>query len=157
MVIFKIYLIGFFLINFLIYLIVKKSKTKANLLFDKISANYQIIKINKNIFYFKGCYITQDFLIFKSQKLRHFQNLNFIFNILRIAHKYNRSQLLKARIFLFFRFLWSAFCISEKFDKIANFERLNIKRFQRLFLIINSKARLKKEWLKTLYICNLTL
>nr|DAJ39559.1 MAG TPA: hypothetical protein [Caudoviricetes sp.] len=91
MIILKIYLIGFFLIYFLLYLIAKKSKTKADPIFKQISASYPIFKINKNIFYFKGYYITQDFIIFKSQKIRHFQNLNFIFSILRIAHKLNRS------------------------------------------------------------------
>lgn len=84
MIVFKVYLIGFFLIHFLIYLIAKKSKKKADPIFDKIGANYPIIKIKKDLFYYNGIYITPNLIIFNSQKLRHYQNKNFIFNVLRI-------------------------------------------------------------------------
>ena len=53
MIIFKIYLIGFFLINFLIFLIVKKSKPKADPILEQIKAVYPIVKIKKDLFYFK--------------------------------------------------------------------------------------------------------
>lgn len=62
---------------------------------------------------------------------------------------------LTARIFYFFRSMWSDFLHFRKFDKISKIEKHNIKRSKRLFLITNSKARLKKEWLESLYIDNL--
>lgn len=87
MIIFKIYLIGFFLINFLIFLIVKKSKTKADPILEQIAVIYPIVKIKINLFYFNGLYLTPDLIIFKGQKIKHFKNKNFILNLLRIAKK----------------------------------------------------------------------
>lgn len=87
MVIFKIYLIGFFIINFLIYIIAKKSKRKADPIMEQIGAIYPIVKIKNNLFYFNGLYLTPDLIIYKTQKIKHFQNKNFILNVLRITKK----------------------------------------------------------------------
>jgi len=85
--IFKIYLIGFFIINFLIFLIAKKSKKKADPILEQIWAIYPIVKIKNNLFYFNGLYLTPDLIIYKTQKIKHFQNKNFILNVLRITKK----------------------------------------------------------------------
>lgn len=87
MLILKIYLIGFFIINFLIYIIVKKSKVKADPTLEKIALQYPLIKINKNVFYYKGLYINDDFIFFNGQKIKHYKNQNFIINVLRINKK----------------------------------------------------------------------
>lgn len=87
MIIFKIYLIGFFLINFLIFLIVKKSKPKADPILEQIKSVYPIVKIKKDLFYFNGLYLTPDLIIFNNQKIKHFKNKNFILNVLRITKK----------------------------------------------------------------------
>ena len=85
MIILKIYLIGFFLFHFLIFLSVKKSKTKADPIFKQIEVVYPIVKIKKNLFYFNGLYITPDLIIYKTQKIKHYRDKNFIFNFLRIV------------------------------------------------------------------------
>lgn len=87
MAIFKIYLIGFFVINFLIFLIAKKSKTKADPILEQIRAIYPVIRIRNDLFYFNGLYITPDQIIYKTQKIKHFQNKNFILNVLRITKR----------------------------------------------------------------------
>ena len=87
MAIFKIYVIGFFIINFLIFLIAKKSKTKADPTLEKIALHYPLIKINKNVLYYKGLYINDDFIFFNGQKIKHYENQNLIINVLRINKK----------------------------------------------------------------------
>lgn len=87
MTIFKIYLIGFFVINFLIFLIAKKSKKKADPILEQIGAIYPIVRIRNNLFYFNGLYLTPDLIIYKTQKIKHFQNKNFILNVLRITKR----------------------------------------------------------------------
>lgn len=91
MAIFKLYLIGFFLLQLFCYLSAKKEKerlkTKADPIFEQIKAVYPIVKIKKNLFYFNGFYITPDLIIYKTQKIKHYKNKNFIFNVLRIAKK----------------------------------------------------------------------
>lgn len=87
MIIFKFYLIGFFIINFLIYLIVKKLKNKADPTLEKIALYYPLIKINKNVFYYKGLYINDNFIFFNGQKIKHYKNQNFIINVLRVNKK----------------------------------------------------------------------
>ena len=87
MLIFKIYLIGFFIINFLIYIIAKKSKIEADPTLEKIALFYPLIEINKNVFYYKGLYINDDFIFFSGQKIKHYKNKNFILNVLRITKR----------------------------------------------------------------------
>ncbi len=91
MIIFKIYLIGFFLLQIFCYLLAKKEKeqlkTKADPILEQIAVIYPTVKIKINLFYFNGLYLTPDLIIFKGQKIKHFKNKNFILNFLRIAKK----------------------------------------------------------------------
>ena len=85
--IFKIYLIGFFVINFLIFMIAKKSKKKADPILEQIKVVNPIVRIRNDLFYFNGLYITPDLIIYKTQKIKHFKNKNFILNVLRITKR----------------------------------------------------------------------
>ena len=91
MLIFKIYLIGFFLLQLFCYILAKKEKerlkTKADPILEQIKVVYPIVKIKTNLFYFNGLYLTPDLIIFKGQKIKHFKNKNFILNFLRITKK----------------------------------------------------------------------
>lgn len=87
MIFFKLYLVGFFLLHLLGYLLAKKEKKKADPIFDKIAVVYPIVKIKKNLFYFNGIYITPDSIIYKTQKIKHYKDRNFILNVLRIFKK----------------------------------------------------------------------
>ena len=81
----KIWIIGFLLLHFVIYLSVRKSKQKDDPIFEKILVHYPLIKIKKNLFYFKGVYITPTDFIFTTHKLTHYNSITFIFNVLRIV------------------------------------------------------------------------
>lgn len=91
MIIFKIYLIGFFIIYFLIFLIAKKSKSKADPIFEQIGVIYPLIKIKSDLFYYNGLYLTPDLIIINNQKIRHFKNKIFIINVLKIAKSQQKS------------------------------------------------------------------
>ena len=84
MIIFKIWIVGFFLFHLLVYLWARNERKKPDPIFDKIKAVYPIIKIKNNLFYFNGAYITPDLIIYKTQKIKHYSDRNFILDILRI-------------------------------------------------------------------------
>lgn len=54
---------------------------------EEIERIYPIVKIKNNLYYFKGLYLTQEYVIFNSQKIKHYKRKNYILNLLRIAKR----------------------------------------------------------------------
>ena len=81
------YLIYIFISSFIIFFILafvqakkQKLKIKENkaLFFEKIKKNKPILKISDNVYYFKGAYLTDNYLFFNQCKIKHYKDLAFI-------------------------------------------------------------------------------
>lgn len=52
-------------------------------IFSQIKKYHQIIKIKNNVYYFRGVYITPDYMYYLDFKIQHFKNLFFIQQFLK--------------------------------------------------------------------------
>ena len=84
-----LFISAFILFYFLIYLKVKKEKERekeeVKLFCQKIAIFAPIINL-KTYCYYKTLYITPDYLVFKNLKIKHYQDINFIRQIIKTIH-----------------------------------------------------------------------
>lgn len=79
------YLISLFLIWLFFYLRWRLYPpiTKENEIFHQVSKYHQIIRIKNNLYYYKGIYITPDYMYYLDFKIQHFRSLFFIRQFLK--------------------------------------------------------------------------
>lgn len=81
-----IILIGFISFYAIAFYQAKKEMKESRIkFFNKIKTHYPIIRINDNLYYFKGAYLSDSDFYLNNIKMKHYQNLNFTFNLLRIV------------------------------------------------------------------------
>lgn len=61
----------------------QQQKKKQELFFRKIKNNYSIVKISDDVYYYKGVYLTDKYLIHHDCKIRHYQDFLFTHRLLR--------------------------------------------------------------------------
>lgn len=61
----------------------QQQKKKQELFFRKIKTNYSIVKISDDVYYYKGAYLTEKYLIFNDCKIRHYQDFLFAHCLLK--------------------------------------------------------------------------
>ncbi|MDP0344166.1 hypothetical protein Q7Z35_07485 [Glaesserella parasuis] len=63
----------------------QRQKTRENqaLFFEKIKKNNPIIKISDDVYYYKGAYLTEKYLIHNDCKIRHYQDFLFAHRLLK--------------------------------------------------------------------------
>ncbi|MDG6241889.1 hypothetical protein Q7370_07100 [Glaesserella parasuis] len=61
----------------------QEQKKKQELFFQKIKTNYSIVKISDDVYYYKGAYLTEKYLIHNDCKIRHYQDFLFAHRLLR--------------------------------------------------------------------------
>lgn len=86
------YLIFIFCLAFIISFILaffqakmqrQEQKKKQELFFQKIKTNYSIVKISDDVYYYKGAYLTEKYLIHNDCKIRHYQDFLFAHRLLK--------------------------------------------------------------------------
>lgn len=86
------YLIFIFCLAFIISFILaciqgkkqrQEQKKKQELFFRKIKNNYSIVKISDDVYYYKGAYLTDKYLIFNNCKIRHYEDFLFAHRLLK--------------------------------------------------------------------------
>lgn len=61
----------------------QEQKKKQELFFRKIKTNYSIVKISDDVYYYKGAYLTDKYLIFNNCKIRHYEDFLFAHRLLK--------------------------------------------------------------------------
>lgn len=61
----------------------QEQKKKQELFFRKIKTNYSIVKISDDVYYYKGAYLTEKYLIFNDCKIRHYEDFLFAYRLLK--------------------------------------------------------------------------
>lgn len=61
----------------------QEQKKKQELFFQKIKTNYSIVKISDDVYYYKGAYLTEKYLIHNDCKIRHYQDFLFAHRLLK--------------------------------------------------------------------------
>ncbi|MDO9871515.1 hypothetical protein Q7476_06585 [Glaesserella parasuis] len=61
----------------------QEQKKKRELFFQKMKTNYSIVKISDDVYYYKGAYLTEKYLIHNDCKIRHYQDFLFAHRLLR--------------------------------------------------------------------------
>lgn len=61
----------------------QEQKKKQELFFRKIKTNYSIVKISDDVYYYKGAYLTDKYLIFNDCKIRHYEDFLFAHRLLK--------------------------------------------------------------------------
>ncbi|MCT8702621.1 hypothetical protein KZ405_08110, partial [Glaesserella parasuis] len=61
----------------------QEQKKKQELFFQKIKNNYSIVKISDDVYYYKGAYLTEKYLILNDCKIRHYQDFLFTHRLLK--------------------------------------------------------------------------
>lgn len=61
----------------------QEQKKKLALFFRKITTNYSIVKISDDVYYYKGAYLTEKYLIHNDCKIRHYQDFLFAHRLLK--------------------------------------------------------------------------
>lgn len=61
----------------------QQQKKKRELFFRKIKTNYSIVKISDDVYYYKGVYLTDKYLIFNDCKIRHYRDFLFTHCLLK--------------------------------------------------------------------------
>ncbi|MDP0026536.1 hypothetical protein Q7301_06720 [Glaesserella parasuis] len=61
----------------------QEQKKKQELFFQKIKTNYSVVKISDDVYYYKGAYLTDKYLIFNNCKIRHYQDFLFAHRLLK--------------------------------------------------------------------------
>ncbi|MDG6263477.1 hypothetical protein Q7306_07725 [Glaesserella parasuis] len=86
------FLVFVFCLSFVIFLILaffqakkqrQEQKKKQELFFRKIKNNYSIVKISDDVYYYKGAYLTEKYLIHNDCKIRHYQDFLFAYRLLK--------------------------------------------------------------------------
>lgn len=79
------YLLFFFLVWLFFYLwwLLDPPKFEENPIFNYLKVHYKIVKIKNNVYYYKGLYITDEYIIHNGFKMQHFENKGFLFRYLR--------------------------------------------------------------------------
>lgn len=82
-----VFCLGLVISSILAFFDAKKQRQKARehqaLFFEKIKKNKPIIKISDNVYYYKGAYLTEKYLIHHDCKIRHYQDFLFTHRLLR--------------------------------------------------------------------------
>ncbi|MDO9973635.1 hypothetical protein Q7405_06720 [Glaesserella parasuis] len=61
----------------------QEQKKKRELFFQKMKTNYSIVKISDDVYYYKGAYLTEKYLIHNDCKIRHYQDFLFAHRLLK--------------------------------------------------------------------------
>ncbi|MDO9950385.1 hypothetical protein Q7404_07985 [Glaesserella parasuis] len=61
----------------------QEQKKKQELFFRKIKTNYSIVKISDDVYYYRGAYLTEKYLIFNDCKIRHYEDFLFTHRLLK--------------------------------------------------------------------------
>lgn len=61
----------------------QEQKKKLELFFRKIKTNYSILKISDDVYYYKGAYLTEKYVIHNDCKIRHYQDFLFAHRLLK--------------------------------------------------------------------------
>ncbi|MCT8830446.1 hypothetical protein KZ473_06730 [Glaesserella parasuis] len=61
----------------------QEQKKKRELFFRKMKTNYSIVKISDDVYYYKGAYLTEKYLIHNDCKIRHYQDFLFAHRLLK--------------------------------------------------------------------------
>ncbi|MDG6828527.1 hypothetical protein Q7267_08355 [Glaesserella parasuis] len=61
----------------------QEQKKKRELFFRKIKTNYSIVKISDDVYYYRGAYLTEKYLIFNDCKIRHYEDFLFTHRLLK--------------------------------------------------------------------------